>query len=379
MNTDVRLSLDGNSSSDGSTRRVITDVALFAAIVVGVVLTLTRDAVFPARFSYDALRIQQLAQGRIDPLGDPSYGLVGKLYSLLHLQDSPMLAGLFGYGLATAVLLMVRSRMSTQETSHLELLLVMVLPFLNAAFFGTYSKDVFVLPIVLLVLNPSRRWQAELATMASMATYGAFFRSYWLIVVVVYVCFRLRLPHIRRLRSILVTSWLGLMGAGLAIWVMFGISPDHFRVIVNASRIGVEDTATMITRFIEAPEPVGGLLNNLITQVSLLIPWRLLTIGGAYYLVLALVIMTFWFAFYSGARRWILSDIRGVDVVVSRSVAIVCAFQVVQSIFEPDYGSYLRHLTPMLFLILYVSWSQRNKIDHLAFGGRGLSRNLAGA
>lgn len=335
----------------------LTDLALLMSIVVGFLAVLFRDLIFPERFSYDALRIQRIAQGRVDPLGDDSYSFVGNVYAALHLQDSPMLAALFGYAVATAVLLLARSRLPPRDASPMEFILVAILPVLNAAFFGTYSKDIFVFPIIIAILLSNRRWQTEVAVVMLMVGYGLYFRSYWLIVVVIYVGFRIALPRLHRRRHVVLVSWAVLSGAGLAIYLVLGTRADHFRIAVNSNRIGVEDTATMILPFVNLVEPFGGLANNVVAYVSLVAPWQLVRLGGGYYLVLALVITLCWGAFAGSIARWLPWPGKGRDVVWLRAISLVCAFLVVQALFEPDYGSYLRHLTPLLVLVLYSSWS----------------------
>lgn len=98
--------------------------------------------------------------------------------------------------------------------------------------------------------------------------------------------------------------------------------------------------------------------------VTFAVPLPLFLRLSPYYLVVAVFLLVLWFMFARAVH--LSSDESRTDPRWARLVALVLSLTVVQSVFEPDYGSYVRHLTPMLPLMLAVIlWRPR------AFGGPG--------
>jgi purine-cytosine permease-like protein len=126
------------------------------------------------------------------------------------------------------------------------------------------------------------------------------------------------------------------------------------------------DTRTLIEPFFDLEGPVGSLLNSAIVLVTFAVPLPLFLRLSPYYLVVAVFLLVLWFMF---ARAVHLSSAESrTDPRWARLVALVLSLTVVQSVFEPDYGSYVRHLTPLLPLMLAVIlWRPR------AFGGADAS------
>jgi hypothetical protein len=129
------------------------------------------------------------------------------------------------------------------------------------------------------------------------------------------------------------------------------------RVLVNPGPHGAEAASSLISPFVSMPEPLGGIVNVMLTLVSLVFPWPLVSLGGLYYLFLTVVFVLIWISFGLSVRERNASRIPSASRFrFDRAVALVMAFLSTQALFEPDYGSALRHLTPLLPLIVYVVW-----------------------
>ncbi|GAA4378987.1 hypothetical protein GCM10023152_26040 [Agromyces bauzanensis] len=330
-------------------------------IVVSLVATaflLTRETFLPPRFSYDGERIQGIAQGRIDPLNDESFENVAQVYRSLGLADASIGASLLGFMLALVVYAIALRRMSHLSFPAMGLLLVGLV--LSAIYLGFYSKDVFVLPVVALVLVLPRSLWSEAAIVVSLLAYAGVFRTYWVIVAAGYVLFRLVL--LRHSSPLRFTVWsvVFIMGVGVAIVTVLGQPADYFRLSVNLSRFGIEDSASMIRRGIDAPEPFGGIINSILAWIQFIVPIPLFSLGGAYYTLLGtllgLVLLTTILNIptTSGTSE---------NVHVERAVALFGALLATQALFEPDFGSFLRHLTPLLPLAVIV-WGVGSRKQH---------------
>ena len=221
---------------------------------------------------------------------------------------------------------------------------------LAAVYLGYYSKDVFVTPIVIAALLLPANRRSTLVLSASMAAYGLFFRQYWLILAGLFVVFLLVLRWFRP-RALLVWGAAASSTVSLAIFVTLGVSADSFRNAVNLGRVH-EVVGTRIDPFVDVVQPLGGVLNNVITYFALMIPFPVLLRGSLYYVAVAVAIGFIWIGFFRAV--WPLSILE--DPLLARYMALSIGLLSVQSLFEPDYGSALRHLTPILPLIACSIW-----------------------
>jgi len=320
--------------------------ALLIAILLGACVVLARDHIIPSNFQADGLFIQRIAQGAA--VGDTKYTNVASIYRALGLADNPTGAALGGYLVAVTAIILVWWKRGRRASSWSSVSLLVISLALSAVYLGWYSKDVFVLGVVFIfVLAPPTRF-GFLLCMGSCLGYGIIFREYWLIVAVLFGAIRTtssRLTPARLIAAVLV----GTLAASVTVMLATGGRADTFRLGANEFRATL-DIGTIITPFISAPEPFGGIANNLLTALALIVPLPVIALGGIYYLLIAGMILLMWVALV-----WALPT--GSDVVASRSVALIVAFVSVQAVFEPDYGSALRHIAPLLPLFLWVSWS----------------------
>jgi len=329
------------------------DYVIAFALITGATIIVFRDDFLPDRFFYDGDRIQAIALGTGSSFGDQSYGNVALVYQLLGLAEYPTLAGLIGFSLFAASVIIVRVRYATLQRPVLTAVGFAITILLGAIYLGHYSKDTLVVGIVAIALLSSSRWRAEAMLLAAMLIYASQFRAYWYIVAVAYAGFRLvKLPS-RGAFTMLALVGLCVVGMSLALSLVLSTDPDHFRTSANEYRLGTADAESAITPFVNIAQPVGGVVNNLITLFALVVPLPLAAKGGLYYLALTVVIAGIWISFFYMARRLRLGGEHRTPI-FQRCFSLLLALLVVQALFEPDYGSALRHLTPLLPLMLVV-------------------------
>lgn len=348
---------DFESSQTASALKVITAIL---SIVAGYVLVTLRRDVLPDYFLFDSDKIQLSAEGQF--YGDPSFDLVGSFYRVVGLGDQPLLAGLLGYSVFVFLVVAAFFSRKSSSLSWYGLFLFGTSAIIGAVYIGGYSKDVFVL-IIALALIVSRKqllWDALIVLL--MVLYGAYFRQYWVMVAVLYVLFRVLQP---KLRSLWHLAWC-LLGsvvlASLGVYYGLNANPDSFRSIVNEARDASVGASTVISPFIFGPQPLTGIVNNCLTAMALMVPVPLILLGGAYYLAIAAVLLLIWIGFFRSLKTVIVR--RGEESVLTqnemssvrrvRCAALVLAFLSIQAIFEPDYGSALRHIVPLFPAMLIV-------------------------
>jgi hypothetical protein len=225
-----------------------------------------------------------------------------------------------------------------------------------AIYLAQYSKEsVIVLLMLVLVLMP-RRVSGELVFVALVCGYAYLIRQYWFIVAGLYLGLRvlLRAPRARWLPIFLVVSMV-VLAFGFKLGM--GVSLDSFRTGVNASN-GLYAQST-IRDYIPITGPLGAAANALLTLVLLLVPIPLVLSLSPTYLVFCGIISLLWLCVLQVARAgtrqgWFRADVR-----LNRAVSLLLAMLTVQAIFEPDYGSYIKHLTPLLPLFFFALRARR--------------------
>jgi hypothetical protein len=327
---------------------------IFVALgLLGVCVVAFRDSLLPPRFSYDGIRIQQIASGLVSTPNDPSYGRVGAAYRAMGLANDSFLAGLLGFAAYLACTAFACRQLGWRVTWPWTLASTVGIS-LAAVYLGFYSKDVFVLAVTALLMIDRRRIATYGAVLAMIA-YALLFRSYWLVIAGLFCLFWLTVRFGRRrlrlrLRARLVIAVvLGLCLVAAAYSVVNGVEIQSIRTGLNAERIGSPDASSTIPTFIPGSGLPLQLANLVVTLAFLVIPVPLLALGGLYYLAIAILIAGLWIAFLG------ISTARGSSRSTSLPhwrraslIAYPVAFVATQAVFEPDYGSALRHLTPVL-------------------------------
>jgi uncharacterized membrane protein len=326
---------------------------LFVALVLvgGACFVLLGSPFVPERFLYDSKKIATIAGGYRGYDSDKSFSTVGTIYRELGLADQPTWAAMVGYLLFVAVLL-ISLRRRIENSGLIGLALVAGSVVLAAVYVGTYSKDVFVLPIALIALWKKRGLWPELALVAAMAYYALEFRDYWYLVIGGYIGFRLVMARRFSVRRMIGAALAALVVLSVVFQNYLGVELDFYRTKVNEVRIGDVDTRTLIEPFFDLEGPVGSFLNSALVLLTFAVPLPLIVRLSPYYLVVAAFLVVLWFMF--GRAVHLSTDESRTDPRWARLVALVLGLTVVQSVFEPDYGSYVRHLTPLLPLMLAV-------------------------
>ncbi|GAB3284756.1 hypothetical protein [Microbacterium lacusdiani] len=332
--------------------RQLEPLALVVSVAIGAAFILYREQFVPAHFRFDSDKIQEGAQGRV--YDDSTFDTVSAIYRFLGLADAPDIAGLLGYALFVVTLLVAVNR-SKGSPSLYRVAVLSIAAVLGGVYLGGYSKDAFVLLIVLalLIAGPHLLW--DIAILAIMVWYGLNFRQYWLLVALGYVAFRLLQRRPMRVRWLLFWLIVGIAIVSLGFWLVFDIAPDMYRTRANETRSEIA-SATVIEPFIEGAQPFAGIANNILTVGALFVPLPLALKGEVYYVAIAAMLVTVWVGFLRSASRFgrTVDSVSPHNILTIRAVSLVLAFVMVQSLFEPDYGSALRHLVPLLPLMIAV-------------------------
>lgn len=321
------------------------------------------------RFTFDGTYIQatlQVADKSLDT--DDPFRNIALVYRVLGLTNSPNLAAMLAIAVFGIAMFAALRWNELARLTPVSLGVITVCYLLALIYLAQYSKEFVSLVLVALVLLlPAGRW-SEIALVGGMIAYAVSIRPYWGIVVGLYIVARLLLPRIRGILPVLALIALTYVGLQLAFNGILGEALSFPRVSVNDTRAGVNVTVgSLIVDFL--PDAVGlQWLNAFVVFLSLVAPWPLLIDGSLTYLVMGSLLLFLWGTLFWSVHRLGQEHIarkgRRARIVSSfapllprsprpeRAVALLLSLVIVQAIFEPDYGSYIKHLAPALPLFL---------------------------
>ncbi|MEE4025356.1 hypothetical protein V1Y59_19885 [Gordonia sp. PKS22-38] len=332
-------------------------VAIGAFWSVGALIILARDRILPDKFSYDGDFIQRIANGTGIARGDNSYTNTGAFYRILNLEDSPILSGLLGLTAFTLLCALVVSKSVRQIYWPASLAVVGASTIFAAVYLGYYSKEIIVLAIVATIVAMPERVECEVAIIAVMLAYAALFRPYWMIIAAIYAICRLLPTRSVNLKSLLTASVIVLVLISVVFEVGLGVSLDYYRQSVNDIRGAGSDSITRIEPYVSiAPSQLESVVNVTITLITLFFPFPLIFLGSAYYVGIVCSVSVVWLTFLLAVSRLGAGDIVSLKKTMrlSRCISLAFAFIVVQALFEPDFGSAVRHQVPIMPAVLLV-------------------------
>ena len=231
--------------------------------------------------------------------------------------------------------------------------------YIGLMYLSQISKEFVVLLLIISFLLMARnRWTA-LAWTVLAVMYAYYFRGYWYLVLYLYLWLLLTGAYCKRPWQLFLTIVIGLLVITLAHEVLNGGSILKHREIVNAGREGNIYAKTLIKPLFESSNPLTDWLNCALIWMQTLIPVKLLFSGSPQHLVSGLMMLTtFMLLFQANSRFW--SGDRQ-NAAIYRGFCLFMSFTAVQSCFEPDYGSMLKHMTPLLPLAIAFICSQMTR------------------
>jgi len=332
----------------------LTVVVLAAGTLIA---SLLAHQVLPEQFLRDDQTLQQAMDPSTSYLLADSFQAIGRFYAALGLQDAPPLASLLGV-LAFLVGLFVAigwNRMG--QAGPWQLAFMALWMGIAVVYLGQYSKEIVTLGVCLLVLIMPRGRGWDVVIVAAMAAYGATLRPYWLIVAPLYLVLRYALHRVRHTRLLLLIPVLFYAAAQPAFQLVLHAGMQSQRDEVNEVRDGLEPVATLIVSPLPDGPGLQGIVAILLMFLLFLVPVPLLALGSPYYIASGAVIVLLWAVVLTQVFRGRLTGSAAPQapahlVKAGRAAAALLALVMVQTFFEPDYGSCLKHLAPVLPLAM---------------------------
>lgn len=334
--------------------------------VAGMVTVIFGNDFLPAKFSYDTatVREQMNAADLWTGVDFDSFVSTARVFWLLfHVMPEALLNPVY-------YCLLVAGAMRLLDVYGVDLVRYHVFAggwiVCASLFLGGLSKELIALPVALWLCLASS-WGSRLLATTVFLLYAAFFRPYWAICYFYFafalLALRLHIANRSRLAALVL-----LLAFLLPFLVASPLDYDPLteaRMMVNVERVDSPDARSAFTNPFENTGPATDVANAAFAWVYMNVPVALLRSGTPHYVFfVGLQLCSLWF-FVAGCARFLRDARRArqADPTRLRCAAFVIAYSLTQSIFEPDFGSFLRHevvlMIPMLIIAFYRAHARR--------------------
>lgn len=337
------------------------NIIIFSTItsaLLSIAISVSKYKLLPPRFFFDASMIKRFMDESLAFDFFDSYSTTALFYKTIPGGSSVFLVSLLSIFFCIFVAWQaVRAAGGAKKPDLILAFLVSVYLVLSSIFLAQHSKDFIVLTVVSTYLLLTKYREKGLILFIAIAIiYATLFRQYWIIFTGFFIASKILLRKEFSPTRLIIICSLMLLALSLVFELIVGAPLNHYRTIVNETRISNYDTnaQTMIVDFLPTGNFILEWLNALITWFTLMFPVPLLRLFSAYHIANFALISSIFIILFSLGKT-------AVSNLPARSafILIIC-FTFVQSIFEPDYGSFLRHFTPMLPILIFIYTTKLN-------------------
>ena len=332
--------------------------------VLGIIAIAYIRPFLPPKYDFDAIKIRAIATGAISTLNDNSFQLVGVLYSSLGLASQPLGAAFLGLLVYFAFAFYTTKTANAGALTITTLMFVGLMTICGVVFLGTYSKEFFLTTALFLFFVLMQK-NMHIFAFLVLLLYGLNFRTYWVAVALIwaaaywmYNIYFKRFKLSTNIAALVIT----LVSAMPVVAFAFGYRLSSLRADINLQRLGSDVALTAINDFIPSDQLFLQTINFLLILATLIIPLPLFLLGDPIYIFFGFAISSIW--------AYLLVSLKNHNSDSKKSSAyiiLIAVYLAIQTFFEPDYGSFLRHLAPFLpiFLYLALNSTQNRNVSHV--------------
>ncbi|MFT4245809.1 MAG: hypothetical protein QM571_04740 [Micrococcaceae bacterium] len=375
-----------------------TGILIVFAVVFGFILTYFNRQIYGSQYFNDENKIIDYMQsestlnqftffGGIGANKDPNSGsflFAAWLYSHLGLPDNPRIVSILTYLLFVLFLFLIYPYQKLIKAAPSALVFFSFLIFFSTFYINMYTKEAFVTVLIFLFCMMIKIPGGEVAWIAIALLYAAGVRQYWFFVIAVYILMRaltILFMHIKKLNSLFMLLLSALLISFVLFYIVFPLAQEGQGLVVG-NRISVnENRDTSSVGSVIVDQNTGSsfpiqLYNYLYMFVTFVFPVTLLLRGSASYLLYFFIFAGVWsfvFINYNFVFKKIKLGYSSKNLrLATKCFALAYSYLLVQITFEPDYGSYIRHLLSVLlavFFALKLIQDDRKK-NSLTYNGR---------
>ncbi len=334
----------------------ITLMLFLLLLMLMIVVAMVKELVMPAYYFYDQKTIFDIMKFTFNFSPGNSYGSSAYFYRLLGFEQSSIFFALISSVMVMLTYIFILVKVRGGDLNLIDLGVFMFFVFLSVINLTWQNKDfiVFLMMLPLLITFASKSAGLVIWTFLAIL-YAYYFRTYWFLFLLEFYCLLFMSRFIKSGKGIFFLCLLSMLALSIMVSVVMGVDADSFRTSVNEVRLdgdsGQQGNNTIITPWVGAGNPILGWINISITWLTFFIPFPLILLLSPYYLLISFFIIMMFRKIWKVTHRVMENKIYPLLTIYS---LMIIAFTVIQSMFEPDYGSYVRHLAPFYPLMFYV-------------------------
>ncbi|MBB5445332.1 MULTISPECIES: hypothetical protein [unclassified Paraburkholderia] len=319
-------------------------------LLVLCIVATAHDSVLPAKFLLDELVISDRMKTvtKVEAYGD-SFDNLAWIFKFFSLTNPGIT--LIGFAASVLSLTIAVWKARVESLTVIEMVLVAFWLVNQTVYVGLPSKEIVIALLMLVVfsLHGSRAVMPIFAIGAMLV--AVYFRSYWAITLCATFVLYFAPPFMRRPVALLFMGLLLFAVVSVVFANVYGQSIEFARQAVNQYR-DENDASSIIQPFFNGDGMIIGIVNVVLTWTTFFVPLRLITSGSPLQTAGGIgVFLTFVMLF--NRYRLVIALFPAVQF-DRLCFCFLFSFIATQALFEPDYGSYLKHLSPISPIILYL-------------------------
>jgi hypothetical protein len=306
----------------------------------------------PEKYRWDSAVIQQATLGTREV--DGAYQFIANFYSVLSLASTPWLSAIASLIPFLAIQAYVYFKFAPKAVTLNITIFIVSLDVLAAVYFGQMTKELFmlILPISFLVSFHFQRFPKTSIVIPALLISGLM-RPYWLIVLSLFAMSYVLSLRVKKINPLHISTLL--VAAFYVLPIYFSYSQhyelEEIRSGLNLARLDSDVAQTAITAPLDFRQPELQFLNLVWVFSCFVVPIPLLLTSKMIHVVFAGFIFYLAMVVISTINFW---NSKAMDDYIFLASHLMLSYIITQAIFEPDFGSFLRHLTPLLLLGLFL-------------------------
>ena len=333
-------------------------------IIISILVQLFVVPILPDKYFFDSIDILSIVNGTPNRHFDGSYLFAGNFFSFINILH---LTTFRQWSFLLTVLGLLLLTFSIKEKSKIKIrnlvLLIATTFFLNVYIFRI-GKDfiqwIFWIIISFSILDKNNKRRIIITALMFVLEY-LFFKQYYIAIYFGYVLIKQLLGKATKKNRIkynkIAVTFLVVIFAMLVL-VQF-LSPSmyyritHVRQMTNYNRIDSANAVTIITDLFDSKNVVIYIVNFIINFLRILFPLELV-IKGFFYVPFVVFQIYLMHSIFNSVRN---NSIKA-DIATRNLFSMFVAFLLVSSIFEPDFGSLIRHeisCSPIFVTLLFMT------------------------
>ncbi|BAE74259.1 hypothetical protein SGGMMB4_02199 [Sodalis glossinidius str. 'morsitans'] len=322
-----------------------------------------KQNIFPPYYFWDANTINNFIMVKSSVTKGDSYASTAAFYQIINVGKNSAIFPVVSSLIISGFFFLMLKKSRADKMTLLDFGMLLYCMLLANVYMTLLSKDFIVMLLIIpFVFLASRGVIGLILWSLLVLAYAYYFRVYYVLILFLFWGLYIFFARVKKPLTIIFMIFLFLFFLSVAFKAGLGVDLDNYRNMVNDVRSEASSfkVNTMIVSYIPGGGLIIGWLNVFVVWLCMMIPIPLILTFSPFYLIIAFFISMLFY------RVWkaIAVELKNKNNLLMKSMlCFILAFTTIQSVFEPDYGSYVRHLSPLyplFFYVLFVARRQNN-------------------